>query len=116
MLPGGLRGAFIQAAPPASTRGAALLPIEGGRTLVTLDGRSGDHPPTEYAGFLEYARTLRSPLIHEAIAALEPASPIAASRSTANRWRHYERLRDWPNRLVVLGDATAPSTPSTGRA
>ena len=115
VLPDGLRGAFIQAAPPAFTRGGAMLPIEGGRTLVTLLGRSGDHPPTEDAGFLEYARTLRSPLIYEAIAALEPASPIAASRSTENRWRHYERLRDWPDRLVVLGDAACALNPVYGQ-
>ena len=32
--------------------------MEGDRWTVTLFGMLGDHPPTDEAGFLEFARTL----------------------------------------------------------
>ena len=114
-LPEGRRGAYIQSAPPTFTRGGAMLPIEDGCTLVTLIGRGGDAPPADDAGFLAYARTLRSPLIHDAIAGLEPLSPIATSRATSNRRHHYERVRSWPDGLVVLGDAVCAFNPVYGQ-
>jgi 2-polyprenyl-6-methoxyphenol hydroxylase-like FAD-dependent oxidoreductase len=114
-LPSGLRGAFIQAAPPAFTRGAAMLPVEGERTLVTLISRGGEDPPSDEAGFLTFAETLRSTLISEAIAGLRPLSPIATSRATRNRRHSYERVRAWPDGLVALGDAVCAFNPVYGQ-
>ena len=48
----GWKGAYVQLAPPEHTRGGALLPIEGGRWMVTLAGTGGDYPPTDERGFL----------------------------------------------------------------
>ena len=35
-----------------------LVPLEGDRWLVTLAGAARDYPPTDAAGFLEFARSL----------------------------------------------------------
>ena len=35
--------------------------LEGDRWMVTLAGILGDHPPTDPDGFLDFARSLRSP-------------------------------------------------------
>jgi 2-polyprenyl-6-methoxyphenol hydroxylase-like FAD-dependent oxidoreductase len=114
-LPAGVRGVFIQAAPPASTRGGALLPIEQGRMLLTLIGRGADVPPTDAEGFLAFARSLRSPMIHDAVAALTPLTRPVTSRATENRCYSYERMRDWPAGLVVLGDAAWAFNPVYGQ-
>jgi 2-polyprenyl-6-methoxyphenol hydroxylase-like FAD-dependent oxidoreductase len=114
-LPDGWRGAFLQAAPPASTRGGTMLPVEGGRTLVTLIGRGEDDPPTELAGFLAYAASLRSDLIHDAVAGLAPLTPVALTRATRNRRHHYERVRPWPAGLVALGDSACAFNPVYGQ-
>lgn len=114
-LPEGFRGAFIQAAPPASTRGGALLPIEGRCTLLTLIGRGGDVPSTDDHGFTAFARSLRSAMIHDAVGALAPLTRPVSSRSTENRRRSYERVRDWPAGLVVVGDSAFAFNPVYGQ-
>jgi len=51
----------LNARPPGNARSGALVPIEGGRWMVALIGAGRDYPPTDDAGFLEFARSLRSP-------------------------------------------------------
>jgi 2-polyprenyl-6-methoxyphenol hydroxylase-like FAD-dependent oxidoreductase len=109
------RALFIQAAPPAEKRAGILFPVEGNRWLVTLQGGDGDYPPADETGFLEFARTLRSPLLFEAIKYAEPLTPISSYRATQNRLQHYERLKSWPDRLIVLGDAACAFNPVYGQ-
>lgn len=106
---------YLQARPPASSRLGLLFPIEGDRWLVSLQGMGGDYPPTDEAGFLEFARSLRSPVLYEAIKDAEPLSPIHGYRNIANQWRHYERLARWPESFIVLGDAVCAFNPVYGQ-
>jgi 2-polyprenyl-6-methoxyphenol hydroxylase-like FAD-dependent oxidoreductase len=101
----------INAKPPGNARSGALVPIEGGRWMVALIGAGRDYPPTNEAGFLEFARGLRSPLLHETIKVARPVSPIYGFRNTDNRRRHFERLRRWPEQFVVIGDASCTFNP-----
>jgi 2-polyprenyl-6-methoxyphenol hydroxylase-like FAD-dependent oxidoreductase len=106
---------YIQQAPPADPRGGLVVPVEGGRWLVSLLGGDGDYPPTDEAGFLAFARSLRSPALYEAIAAAEPLSPIAGQRATENRLWHYDRLGGFPDGVVALGDAVCAFNPVYGQ-
>jgi 2-polyprenyl-6-methoxyphenol hydroxylase-like FAD-dependent oxidoreductase len=101
----------INAKPPGNARAGALVPIEGGRWMVALIGAGRDYPPTDDAGFLEFARGLRSPLLYEIIKDAEPLTPAHGYRQTDNRRRHFERLRRWPERFVVIGDASCTFNP-----
>ena len=109
------KGLHIQAAPPDHPRGGVVIPVEGGHWLVTLTGGDGDYPPTDEAGFLDGARTLRIPDLYEAITDAEPLGPIVGYRATENRLRHYERVRRWPEGLVALGDAVCALNPVYGQ-
>ena len=60
--------------------------------MVTLVGGDRDYPPTDVAGFADFARSLRTPAIHEALEGAEPLTPVRRYRATKNRRRHYERL------------------------
>jgi flavin-dependent dehydrogenase len=40
------KGLYIQQAPPDDPRGGLIIPVEGGRWLVSLVGRDGHYPPT----------------------------------------------------------------------
>ncbi|HEV8168162.1 MAG TPA: FAD-dependent monooxygenase, partial [Pyrinomonadaceae bacterium] len=112
---GGWKCAYVQAAPPDEKRGAILFKVEGNRWLVTLIGRAGNTPPGDEAGFLEFARSLRSSTIFDAIRNAEPLTPIKTHRATQNRLRRYERAKRLPGNFLLLGDAVCAFNPVYGQ-
>ncbi|CAM3345858.1 NAD(P)/FAD-dependent oxidoreductase [Kibdelosporangium persicum] len=106
----------IQASPtdPHPAQTASLLPIEQGRWLVTISGMRGAGPTADEEGFVEFARSVRHPLVGDLIAQARPLSPIHLSHSTKNRRTYFERLSSWPDGIVVLGDAVATFNPVYG--
>src|SRR5262249_16773550 len=105
------KGAYIQPAPPEITRGGVLFPTESNQWLLTLAGLGKDYPPTDEAGFLEFARSLRSPLFYDALRHARPLSAISGFRATENSSRRYEKMDPWPEGLIVLGDAACTFNP-----
>jgi 2-polyprenyl-6-methoxyphenol hydroxylase-like FAD-dependent oxidoreductase len=96
-------------------RSGYLFPVEDGRWVVGLIGARGVHAATDEDGYFAFARSLRSPVLAEALAAAEPVSDVHLHRGTNNQRWHYERLRRWPERLVVLGDAAFAFDPVYGQ-
>ncbi|MDT0343455.1 FAD-dependent oxidoreductase [Streptomyces litchfieldiae] len=113
---GGFPMVNVAAAPGVGKpgRNGALAPIEDGRWLVTLAGTRGAEPTTEDDAFLDFARSLRHPVIAELLERAEPLGPVTGSRSTVNRRLRYDRMPHWPDGLLVLGDALAAFNPIYG--
>jgi 2-polyprenyl-6-methoxyphenol hydroxylase-like FAD-dependent oxidoreductase len=107
--------AMLFSQPPSMPRTGYLFPIEDGQWMVALMGAAGQHPPTDEDGFAAFTRSLRHPVIADALDAAEPVTPIRGYRGTANRLWHYESMRDWPQRFVVLGDAVCAFNPIYGQ-
>jgi 2-polyprenyl-6-methoxyphenol hydroxylase-like FAD-dependent oxidoreductase len=104
----------VQADPrrPVPGRTATIVPVEGGRWLVTVSGTRGGEPSADPAEFERFARSVRHPVVGELIARTTPLTEqVTLSRSTVNRRRYFERLRDWPDGFVVIGDAVATYNP-----
>ncbi len=93
-------------------RQGLILPIEGDRWIVTLAGYHGNHCPTDEAGFLEFARTLVQPEFYEAIRRAEPDGEAVMFRIPASIRHHYEQMKQFPEGLIVMGDALCGFNPS----
>jgi 2-polyprenyl-6-methoxyphenol hydroxylase-like FAD-dependent oxidoreductase len=107
---------FAAALPtPANTKGAIVYPQDSGLYIVSLFGLSGDYPPRDEEDFDAFLRDCPVPLMHAVVARSEKVSEIRTSRSTANRWRHYEKLADPPGGFVSVGDAVTATNPMYGQ-
>jgi 2-polyprenyl-6-methoxyphenol hydroxylase-like FAD-dependent oxidoreductase len=113
-LPNGWKGLFVLGSAPDIQRGGAIGPVEGDRVLVSLATVGGEPIPSETSEFADFGRRLRAPLFGEMLAGADWLTPAKVTRSTTNRWRHYERM-SLPAGLVVLGDALCAFNPIFGQ-
>jgi flavin-dependent dehydrogenase len=97
------------------TRMGTVYTTEGGRWQATLVGIARDYPPTDFAGYLEFARSLQQPHIHEHLRQAEPLTPVYGYRGTQNRLRHFDALARRPEGFVATGDAVCAFNPIYGQ-
>ncbi|NJO40602.1 MAG: 2-polyprenyl-6-methoxyphenol hydroxylase-like oxidoreductase [Cyanobacteria bacterium CRU_2_1] len=105
----------IMSKPPHERRGGVIVPVEGNRWALTVSGVGGDYPPTEEAGFLEFVRSLRNPILYDVIKEAKPLSPVYGYRRTENCWQHYETLARLPQGIVAIGDSVCAFNPVYGQ-
>ncbi|HNC97519.1 MAG TPA: FAD-dependent monooxygenase [Myxococcota bacterium] len=112
---GALGWRMCQILPGQSPRGALVVPVEGDRYIVTLIGQKGDRPPTNEAGFLDFARSLPVPDVADFISRATPISPIWGFHRGESRRRAWHKAASRVEGLVVMGDAACSLNPLYGQ-
>ncbi|RAG86833.1 monooxygenase [Streptacidiphilus pinicola] len=100
---------------PHIPRGGVLLGVERGRWTCSLFGYGEAVPPTDAGGYLDFAQSLDHPRLSEQLAERTGAEPVHRYTNVNSRWYQYHRSRDWPERLVALGDAVCVFNPVYGQ-
>lgn len=111
---------YYIAQAPDQSRGGIILPIEsneedGERWLVTLVGLNGDHPPTDEAGFMAFARTLPAPELVKTVTTAAPLGEPYGYQNASNRLREYDKLPHHLEGLFALGDSVYALNPVYGQ-
>jgi 2-polyprenyl-6-methoxyphenol hydroxylase-like FAD-dependent oxidoreductase len=111
---GDIPGVLIASTPTTPTGGLAIS-VESGHWLIGALGVGDDRPPRDLASFDAFLGRLRDPALARLAQRLEPVSDVSVHRQTANRRRHYDERDDWPDGVVVMGDAFCAFNPVYGQ-
>ncbi len=103
-------GAYIRRRPDDLVEANFQLK-EHNRWHLTLSGFNRRYPPSRESEFMAALRRLRSPLIAEMAALMEPISPVYSNRAIRNRWRHYEGWNQHFEGFIAVGDAYVSYNP-----
>ena len=79
--------------------------------MVGLCGGRHDPLPTDHAGYLEFAQSLPTPDLYNAIKEATPLSQVHQHKGNENRLRAYERMTRYPQNFVVMGHAACAFNP-----
>ncbi|WP_053368810.1 FAD-dependent oxidoreductase [Bacillus sp. FJAT-27245] len=105
--------------PPAEKIGGALSKVEGNRYITTLFGYQNAFNEKEAAAsneaFLELAKKLPKPDIHNELLAGEPLGETAVYRIPRMTWRRYDKTNNLPEGLLLIGDAVCRIDPVFGQ-
>jgi 2-polyprenyl-6-methoxyphenol hydroxylase-like FAD-dependent oxidoreductase len=102
-------------AAPAERSCGYLIPVEGNRWMACLTQLHCPRPPADLSEFLEAARQLRTPTIHDAIRQARPVQAPQRFGFAESSWRHFETVADFPHGLLPMGDAWCRLNPVYGQ-
>jgi 2-polyprenyl-6-methoxyphenol hydroxylase-like FAD-dependent oxidoreductase len=101
--------------PPVLATNAVLVPMEGGRWIISIAARSATARLETWDAFLDASRLLATPTIHNALRYAPPPDGIRHYRFPASIWKHFEWLARLPRGVLPVADALCRFNPIHGQ-